>query len=126
MLRETHPRVGRHFEGTEFDQSKPPRRAVRRIKFVDADFRAMRVAGDIDKQIAIEAVDKPQGRRFTGAGRAGKRDFEFIELIVPCLIDARRLARRTDEEPREEIGKRRMPLPIEHQALEQVGPPQHG
>ena len=86
----------------------------------------MGVAGDIDEEVAIEAVNEPQGRGFPGAGRAGQRDFEFIELIVPCLIDARRLACRPNEEAREKIRERGMPLPIEHQALEQVGSPQHG
>ena len=87
---------------------------------------AMRIAGHIDEQIAEQAIDEPQRRRLRpGAGRHGQRDLELIELIVPGLVDARRLARRADEQPREEIGKRWMALPIEDEALEQIRPPQN-
>ncbi len=80
---------------------------------------------DIDQQIAKQAIDEPQAApSFARATAPGERDFEFIKLIVPRLVDARRLARRADEQSREEIGQRRMALPIEHQALQQIGPTQ--
>src|ERR1700730_4356877 len=96
LLREAHPRIWRHFKSPEFDEPEPPRRTIRRIEFVDTNFRAMRIAGHIDKQVAVKAIDMPRRCRFAGAWRAGERDFKFIERVVPCLIDTRRLARRAD------------------------------
>ena len=59
LLREAHARVRRHFERAELDQAEPAGRAVRRIELIDADFGAMRVARDIDQQVAEEAIDQP-------------------------------------------------------------------
>ena len=82
----------------------------------------MRIAGDVDEQVAEQAVDEP---RWSGAavGRRhlGERDLKFVEPVVPSLVDPWRLARGSDEEAGEEIGQRRMSLPVEDQALEQVG-----
>ena len=61
-LRQAHPRMRRHFEGAEFQQAEAAGRAVGRIEFVDAEFGAVGVAGDVDQQIAQQAVDQP-GRR---------------------------------------------------------------
>ena len=117
LLGEAHARVGRHFERAEFDQPEPPGRAVGRIELVDADFGAMRIAGDVDEQIAEQAVDEPERRGSPGAGDLRQRDFEFVELVVARLVDARRLAGRADEQAREQIGQRRVALPIENEAL---------
>ena len=53
-----------------------------------------------------------------------QRDFEFIEHVLPRFVDARRLAGRSDKQTGKEIGKRRSPLPIQHQAFQQIWPPQ--
>src|ERR1700730_4136365 len=58
----------------------------------------MRAACHIDEQVAEQAVDKPRRRRFARAGSVGKSDFELIKLIVPGLVDARRLARPAGQE----------------------------
>ena len=39
---------------------------------------------------------------------------------MPGLVDARRLAGGTDEHAREQIRQRRMPLPVQHEALQQI------
>ena len=44
----------------KFQQTQPSGRAVRRIEFVDAELGAMRVAGDIDQQVAEDAVHQPR------------------------------------------------------------------
>ena len=62
--------------------------------------------------------------RVARSRRIGECDLQLIQRIVPRLVDARRLAGRADEEAGEEIGQRRMPLPIEHEALQQIGPSQ--
>ena len=54
----------------------------------------------------------------------GERDLQFIEPVVPRFVDARRLAGRADEHAGEQIGQRRMPLPVQHQALQQIRPAQ--
>ena len=64
------------------------------------------------------------GCALAGHRHLGERNLEFVEHVLPRLIDARRLAGRTDEQAREQVGQRRMPLPIEHEALKQIGPAQ--
>ena len=119
LLGETHAGVRRHFESAEFDKPEPPGRAVRRIELVDADFGAMGVAGNVDQQIAEQPVDQPQRKRSARPAPACWRARSpFRRAIVPRLVDARRLAGRPDEQPGEQIGQRRMPLPIEHEALQ--------
>ena len=63
LLHEAHARVRRHLEGAELDEAEPARGPIRRIQLVDADLGAMRVAGDVDQQIAEQAVDEPGRRR---------------------------------------------------------------
>ena len=53
-----------------------------------------------------------------------ERDLELVEAVVARLVDARRLAGRADEQAGEQVGQRRMALPVEHEALQQVGPAQ--
>ena len=54
----------------------------------------------------------------------GEREFEFVQTVVACFVDARRLARRTDEHAGEQVRQRRMVLPIRDQAAQQIGPAQ--
>ena len=53
-----------------------------------------------------------------------ERDFEFVEAVVARLVHARRLAGRADEQSGEQIRQRRMPLPVKHEAAQQIGPAQ--
>ena len=64
------------------------------------------------------------GAASPGRRRARERDLQFIELIVARFVEARRLTGRTDEQPGKQIRKRRMALPIEDQARQQIGPAQ--
>ena len=78
----------------------------------------MRIAGDIDQQVAEQSIDEPEGRlAMIGRGHLRHRDFEFVKPVVPTLVNARRLAGRPDEQAGEYVGQRRMTLPIEHKAL---------
>src|SRR3546814_1891689 len=63
---------------------------------------------------------------FARRGNLRQRDLQFIQPVMPRLVDARRLAGRPDAQPRKQVGQRRMPLPIEHKTLQQVGPPDKG
>jgi len=106
-LRQRHARVRRHFEGPQLQQSETARRALRRVKLVDAELGAVCVAGGVDQQIAQQAIDQPRWQ-IVAAIRTQRRelaegDFEFIQRVVARFIDARRLTRRTDEEAGEEI-----------------------
>ena len=55
-----------------------------------------------------------------------QRDLQLVEPVVPRLVDARRLAGRADEQAGEQVGERRVPLPVQDQAVQQVGPAQEG
>ena len=124
LLREAHPRIGRHLQRTEFDQAEPAGGAVRRIELVDADLGAMGIAGDVDQDVPEQPVDQPQRRLHAGWRHLRQRDLQFIQTVMPCLVDARRLAGRADEHAGEQIGQAGMALPVQHQALQQIGPAQ--
>src|SRR6516164_4415209 len=123
LLRQAHARVWRHFERAKLYQAQPSGWTVGREQLVDAELRAVGIAGDVDEKIAKQAINQPRPRRLALARRRhhGQRNLEFVELVVPRLVDARGLAGRADEQPREQVGQRRMPLPVQNQALEQVG-----
>ena len=105
---------------------EPAGRAVGRIELVDADLGAVGVAGDIDQQVAQQPVDQPGQRRraLAGRGHLRQRDLQLVERVVARLVDARRLAGRADEQAGEQVGQRRVALPVQDQALQQVGPAQ--
>jgi len=121
----------RHLEAAQLEQAQPARRTVGRIELVDAEFGAVRVARHVDEDVAQCAIDEPGRHRLLALAQRresveltlqlAKRDLELVELIVAGLVDARRLARRTDEEPGEQIRQRRMVVPIADEACEQIG-----
>ena len=124
LLGETHACVRRHFERAELDETEPAGRPVRRKQFVDADFGAVGIAGHIDQEVAEQTVDEPRRRRLVQRRHLAERDFKLVEHVLARFVDARRLARRPDEQSGKEIRQRRPPLPIEHQAFEEIGPAQ--
>src|SRR5262252_8366591 len=128
LLRQAHARVWWHFERAKLHQAQPAGWTIGREQFVDAELGAVGIAGDIDEKIAKQAIDQPRPRRLALAGRRhhGQRDLELVELVGPRLIDARGLAGRANEQTREQVGQRRVALPIQNQALEQVGSAQEG
>ena len=105
LLGKAHARIGRHFERAELDQPEPAGRSFRREQLVDADFGPMGIAGHIDQDVAKQAVDQPWRRRLAFAGRRhiGEGDLEFVQHILPRLVDARRLAGGTDEQTGEQV-----------------------
>ena len=128
LLGEAHARVRRHLEAAELDQPEPAGRAVGRIELVDADFRAMGVAGHVGQKVAHQPVDQPRRRRLAVAGLRDlrQRDLEFVKAVVARLVDARRLAGRADEQAGEEIAEARMPQPIDDEALSRSGRRRNG
>ncbi len=107
LLNQTHARVRRHFKSPQLDQPQPGRSGVGRIKFVDANLRAMSVAGEIDQEVAKDAVDRPGTYEFGGAGIGDliEGDLKLIKRVGARFIDARMLAGGTYEESGEEIGE---------------------
>ena len=117
--------MGRHFETAELQQAEASGRTIRRIELVDAELGAMGVAGQIDQQVAQQPIDQPrlQGL-FAGLESIEhllEGDFQFIDALVTGFVNARRLAGRADEQAGEQVGKRRMILPIADQAHQQIG-----
>ena len=129
LLREAHTRVRRHLEGAKLDQTVAPRGAVGREELVDAELRAVGVAGDVDQHIAKEPIDQPWRRLRLPCCLARdltKVDFELEERVVARLVHARRLRGGTDEQAREEVREGRVLVEIPNQAAEQIGPAQEG
>ena len=122
-LRQRHARVGGHLEAAELDEAEAAGRAVGRIELVDADLGAVGVAGDVDEQVPEQAVDEPRRRGVALAGRwhLRERDFELVERVVAGLVDARGLGGRADEEAGEQVGDRRVALPVQDQRAQEVG-----
>ncbi len=96
LLREAHSGVGGHFETAQLDEPEASGAAVGRVEFVDADFGAMRVSGDVDEQVPEKSVDDPWGNG-GAVGQLSKGDVQFVEGIFPAFIDARGLAGWPDE-----------------------------
>jgi hypothetical protein len=63
--------VRRHFEGPHLEQAEAAGGPVGRVQLVDAELRAVRVAGRIDQQVAQGAVDDPGRDAFATAGAGG-------------------------------------------------------
>ena len=53
-----------------------------------------------------------------------ERDLHLVDRLGPALVEARGLAGRADEPAGEEVGQRRVALPVGDQADQQVGPSQ--
>ena len=102
LLGEAHARMRRHLEGTQFEQAQPAGRAVGRIEFVDAELGPVGIAGHIGQQVAQHPVDQPRRARTAGlaqdALQFGEGDLDLVDRIVARFVQARRLARRPDEE----------------------------
>src|SRR5688572_7448458 len=83
LLGETHPRIGRHLEAAELDETETSGRTVGREELVDAYLGTVGVASDVDEEIAEGAVDEPRDRSFAGrGGDLGEGDLEFVEAVV--------------------------------------------
>ena len=121
LLREAHPLVGRHFEGTQLEQPQPPGRAIGRIQLVDAEFGAMRIAGHVDEQIAEQPIDEPGRARDPGRRQLAKGDLELTQRVISRFVQAWRLRRGADEQAGEQIRQRGMIVPIRQKAPQQVG-----
>jgi hypothetical protein len=131
LLDEAHPRVRRHLEGPELQEPEAAGRAVGRVELVDAELGAVGVAGDVDQEVAEDAVDEPRGAGARGVARRGELavelqecDLELVDAVVARLVDPGALARGADEEPAEEVAERGVLVPVGEQALQQVGPAQ--
>jgi len=85
LLRERHLRIRRHFEGAHLDDAESPGRRIRRIQFVDAEFRAVRVAGQVGQQVAQDAVDQP-GRGDGVVGQTVEGGFQFVDRLEAALV----------------------------------------
>ena len=106
------------------NSSRPrrPRGAVGRVQLVDAELGAVGVAGDVDQQVAEQAVDQPRRRSRRPARRHLREgDLQLVERVVARLVDARRLAGRADEQAGEQVRQRRMVVPVGDQAAQQIG-----
>src|ERR1700734_718885 len=111
----------RHLEAAKFQQAQSAARTVRVVELVYAKLCAMSVAGDVGQQMPKGPVGDP---RF-GWGALGKRsdsvdfgegDLEFVERLGAALVHPRCLRRGADESTGEQVGQRRVPLPIGQQA----------
>ena len=58
LLGQAHAGMGRHLEGTKFQQAQAPAAAVRGVQLVDTELGAVGVAGYVHQQVA-EKDDPP-------------------------------------------------------------------
>ena len=73
LLGQAHPGVRRHLEGPQLDQAPAAAGRVGRVQLVDAELGPVRVARDVDQQVAEDAVDQPRGSSRRGRGSGGRR-----------------------------------------------------
>ena len=107
--------------------STRPRRpggAVGRIQLVDAELGPVRVAGDVDQQIAEDAVHQPR-RTWRAFARLPiellERDLQLVDGVGAGFVHARRLARGADEHAGEQIRQRRVIEPVADQLRSRSG-----
>ena len=82
--------------------------------------------------LPVESMSRLRNRRSTSHGggvcparrQLLERELELVQRIVARLVDARRLRGGADEQPAEQIGQRRMVVPVRQQAAQQVRPAQ--
>lgn len=100
---------------------------IRGAQFIDADFSAVCVAGDVDQQIAEQSIDEPwsdpAGAWFRDLFEGG---FKFIEGVASALVNSRSLTGRPDEQAGEQPGEGRVVIPEADEAAEQVRASQEG
>ena len=125
LLRQAHAPVRRHLERPQLDEALPAAAAVRIVELVDAELGSMRVACDVNQQVAEDAIDQPW-RSAVPFAESRKRDLQLVNRIVARLVHAWMLTRRAEEQPGEQVRHRRMVVPVAHQTAEQVGPPEDG
>ena len=128
LLGDRHAGVRRHLEGAQLQQAQAAGGTFGRIQLVDAELAAVRVAGDVDQDVSQRAVHQPRWHRVTLFLTCPvdflQRDFQLVELVVARLVHARRLAGGADEQAAEQVRERRMVVPVEQQAGQQIGPAQ--
>src|SRR5258706_5343719 len=106
-LHEAHARVRRHLEGAKLEQPEASGRRAGSVQLVDRELRAVRVAGEVDEEIAQDPVHEP--RLLVRLADLElllellEGDLALAERVWARLVDARALARRADEHPREEV-----------------------
>ncbi len=122
-LHQAHLGMWGHLKRTQFQQTQASGVAAGGVELVDAEFAAVRIAGHVDQQIAQQAVDQPRCWHFA-RGHLLEGDLQLVERVMPGLVDARRLAGWADERTGEEVGQRRVVLPVGDQTAQQVRPPQ--
>ena len=105
LLGQAHAGVRRHFETAQLQQSEAPRRGVRRVQLVDAEFGPVSVAGTVDQDVPEDPIDQPRrNARFTHPRNLAEGDVQFVQAVAAGFGDARRLAGGPDKQPREHIG----------------------
>jgi len=93
-----------HFETAEFDETEAAVGGIGRVKFVDAEFGAMGVAGEIDEEVSEDAVHDPgRGVELRRRWDLAEGDFEFVEIIGAAFVGAGGLAGWADEGAGEEV-----------------------
>src|SRR5262249_10516339 len=116
------PRVRGHLEGAQLNQALPAVGSGWVEQLVDADFGAMRVAGQIHQEMAKQQIRHPRGSlvsRFRK--RTAERQLQLCERLVGGLVDARSLGGGADEQSGEEIRERGVMLQKGQKTREQRG-----
>ena len=90
----------RHLKPAELDEAQATAGRVRRIELIDAEFRTMGVAGEVDQQIAEDAIDQPGAHPILraasvfggaqGIGNLPHGNFQLIQIVRAAFISARR------------------------------------
>src|SRR5262249_59889505 len=98
-----------------------PARGVGAKELVETHLGAMHVAGDVDQEVAEQAIDQPRWCWAVLPRQRAERRLQLVQAVLPRFVDARRLARRADEESREQIRQRRMVDEVGGEAAQQIG-----
>jgi len=123
LLRQAHVGMRRHLAGAHLQQALATAGGIRRVQLVDRELGPVGVAGEVGQQMPHDPVGHP--RRL---GRAGFHQvqgrLQFVGVLGAGLVGAGRLRGGADEQAAEQVGQRRMVVPVGDHAGEEVGPAQ--
>src|SRR5450756_395811 len=92
QLHQPHSHMGNHLERSQFKQSKPQPKTLRRIELIGAELGSMGISRNIHQQISKQSIDDP-GSTIV-CGKVTKRNFQLVQSVRPGLVNAWILAGR--------------------------------
>ena len=112
-------------------RTRASRRRPRRPEAVSGEY-SLSMQNSARCVLPVTSTSRCRSARSTSHGgtsrcrrpEARERELDLVDAVVAAFVDSRRLARRSEEQSREQVRQRRVVVPVADQAAQQIGPPQ--